>query len=79
MILSQVDLREAVATREIEFDPPLDDRQWGEASIDLRLGCTFTKIQKAEGLIVSVADGLGSIGKTKLWDTIEIDLTAGFG
>ena len=79
MILSQTNLRDAVAAREIEFDPPLEDRQWGEASIDLRLGCTFTKIQRADGLIVSVADALGSIGRTKLWDTIEIDPAAGFG
>jgi dCTP deaminase len=79
MILSQANLREAVVAGEIGFDPPLEERQWGEASIDLRLGCSFTKIQKADGLIVSVADGLGSLGKTKLWETIEINPSGGFG
>ena len=38
MILFEVDIRSAIRTREIEFDPPLEDQQWGEAWIELRLG-----------------------------------------
>lgn len=45
MILSQVNLRAAVEAGQIGFDPPLEDRQWGEASVDLRLGFSFTKLE----------------------------------
>ena len=45
MILSQPELRAAVAAGEIKFDPPLEERQWAAASIDLRLGTQFTKLQ----------------------------------
>jgi deoxycytidine triphosphate deaminase len=38
MILSQADLRIAVESGEIAFSPSLEEKQWGEASIDLRLG-----------------------------------------
>jgi len=38
MILSQPDLRRAVSDKKIVFDPALEENQWGEASIDLRLG-----------------------------------------
>src|SRR4029079_2505132 len=30
---------------------PLDDRQWGDASVDLRLGLRFTPFKKSEMLI----------------------------
>jgi dCTP deaminase len=79
MILSQIDLRKAVQAGEIEFNPPLEERQWGEASIDLRLGRQFTKIQKSDDLIISVAKGLSSMTQTKLWNTVEIDPSASFG
>jgi dCTP deaminase len=69
MILSQVNLRAAVAAGEILFDPPLEERQWGEASVDLRLGFSFTKLEKAPGLIVSVADGLGALGRSGYFTT----------
>lgn len=67
MILSQVNLKAAVESGEIGFDPPLEDRQWGEASVDLRLGYSFTKLSGAKGLTVSVADGLGALGRSGLW------------
>ncbi len=69
MILSQVDLREALKAGEIAFTPKLDERQWGEASIDLRLGYQFTTFCPAPSVTVSVADGLKSIGSLGLWDT----------
>jgi deoxycytidine triphosphate deaminase len=64
MILSQVNLRAAVEAGQIGFDPALEDRQWGEASVDLRLGFSFTKLEKAPGLVISVADGLGALGRS---------------
>ncbi len=38
MILSQKDLRKQVKAGKIQFSPELEEKQWGEASIDLRLG-----------------------------------------
>jgi hypothetical protein len=47
MILSQINLRAAVKAGDIEFTPALEERQWGEASVDLRLGFSFTRLEKA--------------------------------
>jgi len=69
MILSQVELRKAVADGEIVFAPLLEENQWGEASVDLRLGFQFTKFRSAPNITVSVAEGLKSIGSLGLWDT----------
>ena len=79
MILSQADLRESVARGEIGFSPSIEETQWGEASIDLRLGFQFTKFRKAPGLTVSVADGLASIGHLGLWDTKTLKEADEFG
>jgi deoxycytidine triphosphate deaminase len=38
MVLFEVDIRSAVRAREIEFVPPLDERQWGACWVNLRLG-----------------------------------------
>ena len=70
MILSGVDLRKAVKAEEIGFDPPIEDAQWGEASIDLRLGYSFTKLMPVPGFKISVAQGVGGIGAADLWSTI---------
>jgi dCTP deaminase len=69
MILSQNEIRTAVERGEIKFDPPLEERQWKEASVDLRLGYSFTKFNKeaATAFAVSVATGLGPIAATGLW------------
>lgn len=79
MILSQVNLRAAVAAGEIGFDPPLEDRQWGEASVDLRLGFSFTKLEKASGLTISIADGLGVLGRSGFFTTKELKSKDAFG
>ena len=79
MILSRTDIRAAVDAGEIEFTPELEDTQWGEASIDLRLGFQFTKFKKADGLTVSVADGLKTIGGLGLWATKTLNKTDEFG
>ena len=67
MILSQSELREEVERGEIRFDPPLEDRQWGEASVDLSLGLKFTKLRPAPGTKFSMAKGIGVISQTGLW------------
>ena len=72
MILSQPDLRQAVKRKQIVFDPPLEENQWGEASVDLRLGFSFTKFKDLPGVKISVANGLGAIGQSGFWDTFEL-------
>jgi deoxycytidine triphosphate deaminase len=54
MILSQPELRAEVEKGEIRFDPPLEERQWHEASVDLRLGFKFAKLTAKKGLKVSL-------------------------
>jgi dCTP deaminase len=54
MILSQPQIREAVDRKEIRFEPGLEDKQWHEASVDLRLGYKF-------------AHGFGAIADAGLW------------
>ena len=73
MILSQADIKAAVEKGEIGFDPPLEDKQWGEASVDLRLGFSFTKFKEnMKGITISVAEGLGTLGSLELWLTQEL-------
>jgi len=72
MILSQPDLRDAVTKRKIEFNPPLEENQWGEASVDLRLGFSFTPLKSLPGMKVSVAQGLAALGAAGFWKTIEL-------
>jgi dCTP deaminase len=70
MILSQIDIRRAVEAGEIGFSPSLEEKQWGEASVDLRLGFQFTKLQDVGGhSSISVADGLDLIARMGLWST----------
>ena len=72
MVLSQPDLRKAVTNKEIAFDPQLEEDQWGEASIDLRLGFSFTILQPLKGFKVSIADGLSNLGKSGFWKDIVL-------
>lgn len=67
MILSQPQIREEVEKGEIRFDPPLEKRQWGEASIDLRLGRTFTRLKPAPSVTISMAEGIGVVSDNGLW------------
>ncbi|HVA82001.1 MAG TPA: dCTP deaminase [Candidatus Binataceae bacterium] len=79
MVLSQPELRRAVRKKEIIFDPPLEENQWGEASVDLRLGFSFTKLKPLKGVTISVAQGLGAIGQLGFWETVEKRETDIFG
>jgi len=67
MILSQPEIRAEVEKGEIRFDPPLEERQWHEASVDLRLGFKFAKLTAKKGLKVSLAHGMPEITGTGLW------------
>jgi dCTP deaminase len=79
MILSQADIRKEVEAGQIVFSPQLEERQWGEASIDLRLGFQFTKFKEVSGITISVADGLSAVGRLNLWDTKELQPKDQFG
>jgi deoxycytidine triphosphate deaminase len=77
VILSLPEIRAAVAAGEIKFDPPLEDKQWGGASIDLRLGNQFTKLQEIPGMKLSIHEGLGKI--SGFWRTKELQIKDEFG
>lgn len=79
MILSQSDIRAEVKAGRIVFDPPLEENQWGEASVDLRLGFQFTKIESAIGATFSVAKGLGTIARSGLYATKKLALKDAMG
>src|SRR5260370_2437855 len=72
MVLSQPSIRKAVKEKRIIFDPPLEEDQWGEASVDLRLGFTFTILKALKDVRVSVARGLGELGRLGFWETITL-------
>jgi dCTP deaminase len=67
MILSQPQIREAVAWGDIRFEPELEARQWHQASVDLRLGFKFTKLIAKRGVKISLAHGAGPIADAGLW------------
>ena len=67
MLLSKPDIRKRFEAGDIFVSPNLEDNQWGEASIDLRLGFDFTKIKPAPGATFSVSQGLGTIANSNLW------------
>ncbi len=73
MVLSQGDIRKLVGQKKIVFSPELEEKQYGEASVDLRLGFEFTIFKPQVGIKISVADGLGSIAGVGLWDTITLE------
>lgn len=79
MILSQTDLKEAFKSGQIAFDPQIEDAQWGQASIDLRLGFKFTRLNKLDGVTVSVAQGLGTLGTSGFWISKELKEKDEFG
>lgn len=72
MILSQPDIRKEVKSGAIDFSPLLEEDQWGEASIDLRLGFDFTIFRNPTGVKVSIASGLSVIGGLNCWQTMTL-------
>ncbi|MYC81095.1 MAG: dCTP deaminase [Acidobacteria bacterium] len=73
MVLSQPDIRKAVNEGRIAFSPALEEEQWSEASVDLRLGFSFTVLRKdLAGVRISVADGLKTLGSADFWRTRKL-------
>ncbi len=72
MVLSQPSIRKAVKEKRIVFDPALENDQWGEASVDLRLGFEFTILRPLTGVKISVARGLEELGRLGFWETIAL-------
>jgi dCTP deaminase len=77
MVLSQPDLKKHVEEGEIVFDPPLEETQWGEASIDLRLGTRFTQLQARQGMKISLTGGLKEL--SGFWRTMDLEPVNEFG
>ena len=61
------------------FDPPLEDDQWGEASVDLCLGFRFTKLKELKDFKVSVAKGLQALADAGFWVTKDLKEHDEFG
>jgi dCTP deaminase len=78
MILSRPEIQEAIERGEIKFSPPLDERQLGDASVDLRLGFKFTKLKKSD-VIIPLAKGIKQISDTGLWHEETFQLEDKFG
>ncbi|HEX9835653.1 MAG TPA: dCTP deaminase [Alphaproteobacteria bacterium] len=73
MILSHDDIVKAIKDGTIGFDPQVEARQIGEASVDLRLGYQFTKYREdLPDVTISVAEGLRTLGELKAWKTLEL-------
>lgn len=72
MILAQAEIRAEVARGSIKFDPPLEERQWAEASVNLRLGRKFTSFESNDGVTFSLAKGISSLSSTGVWKEVEL-------
>jgi dCTP deaminase len=70
MVLAQPEIRARVEAGAIRFEPPLNDEQWRSASVDLRLGTRFTKLQGARGIKFAPHAGLGQLGM--FWKTMDL-------
>jgi dCTP deaminase len=77
MVLAQSEIRAALESAQIVFDPPLEPRQLKAASVDLRLGTLFTKLHSAAGIKLSVHNGLP--GLTALETAMELPPRNAFG
>lgn len=76
-VLSNPDIKKEIVAGRIQFDPPLEDRQFGEASVDLRIGFSFTKLNPISGRF-SVAEGLAGL-PDGAWTTVNLPETDEFG
>jgi dCTP deaminase len=79
VILSQKQIREAVQKNQIRFDPPVEKRQWAEASVNLRLGLKFTQFKAAENVTFSMAGGIRAITDTGLYHEEVFEIHDVFG
>ena len=72
MVLAQPEIRAEVDKGRIAFDPPLEESQWGQASVDLRLGFSFTKLKQLPGIKLSAALGIQHTAGAGFWNTLEL-------
>jgi len=79
LILAQAEIQKEVENGTIRFDPPLEERQWGEAGVNLRLGRKFTKFIPKRGVTFSMADGIAALADTGLWIEDTLDERDKFG
>lgn len=79
MILAHQEIRRYVDEGKITFDPPLEKTQWGEASVDLRLGLVFGRLRKVDNVKIGVSSGLGAIAKSGLWENFTLETSNKFG
>jgi deoxycytidine triphosphate deaminase len=79
MILSQAEIRKAVKKGDIKFDPPLLDKQWAEASINLRLDTKLTQFQFTPSVKFSMVQGMSSVADSGLLVEKELRLKDDFG
>jgi dCTP deaminase len=79
MVLAQPELRRLVDEKKIIFEPQLQENQWGEASLDLRLDFGFTILEALPGIKISVASGLASVGRAGFWKTKTLKERNEFG
>ncbi|MGB8278693.1 MAG: hypothetical protein WCF20_12280 [Methylovirgula sp.] len=65
-ILTRDEIKDEVEKGNIRFDPPLQDRQWGDVCVDLRLGYKFTQLRQSN-VEIPLAEGIRGISDTGLW------------
>jgi dCTP deaminase len=65
-ILTRNEIKEEVEKGTIRFDPPLQDRQWGDVCVDLRLGYKFTQLRPSK-VEIPLAGGISGVSDTGLW------------
>lgn len=57
MVLTFRELKKEWSRGKIKFDPDIDPKQIGLSSIDLRLGCVFTKLKDVSGVVIQPVRG----------------------
>ncbi len=56
MVLSDVDIRKAIAEGKIRFTPELPEEQFGSCSVDFRLGHEFSVFEHSRNAFIDVRD-----------------------
>jgi|SRR5882724_7959422 len=79
MILAQKEIRAELAKKAIKFDPPIEEHQWGPASINLRLGTRFTTFREAPNVTFSISQGISGLQETALWNEEQFQLHDALG
>lgn len=65
-VLTKDEIRREIDNGNIRFDPPLQEMQWGDVCINLRLGYKFTQLQPSSA-VITLAEGISGISDLGLW------------